>query len=246
MRNEHYFVWCISYNITIFMLMKGRSELENKDELLNKTSSIEQKNRYCEDDCFCPKPSPHCQDDQCTCPKGSCTCPVGSCTCPEGACPQTVELVQNPSFEIPCPVGGNCNVFANWTGTNIAADTLAPLTGNVAAELGAAPATNATLTQTINGLTAGCPYKFSFSVNAQGLNNANGFFAATALWQPGNNNALDNTTNPIRIDERFSGNNYVFIQRITNIAPIGTMGLVITFTKTGTGSVLVDDVSLYR
>ena len=187
----------------------------------------------------CPKDPHKCPDKKWDCQKNPCKCPKISCDCPP-----TIELVKNPSFEVACPIGGACNVFANWVGTNISADTLTPLTGAVDALLGIDPNAGASLTQTIMGLTDCCPYKFSFSVNTE--NNDDGVFAATAVWLPSNTSALDNTINPITITGNASGDNYVFIQRITNIAPVGTNGLVITFTKMGTGSVLIDDVSLYR
>lgn len=235
--------------------MKGRNNLKspinNKEEMLDKSNvnvdANERKDKFCTGNHLFP-PKPVCPPPPCPppcCPDDSCTCPEGSCTCPDGACPQSVELVQNPSFEIACTTAG-CTVFANWAGVNIAKDTNAPLTGNAAAVLGVSRNLNVTLTQTITGVTESCPYKFSFSVNAQNLNNANGVFATNAYWIPSNQSALDNTTNPIKIDGRFSGNNYVFIHRITNVAPAGTTGITIAFTKTGVGKVLIDDVSLYR
>ncbi|WP_152523981.1 hypothetical protein [Sporomusa ovata] len=111
--------------------------------------------------------------------------------------------------------------------------------------LGDATNAVATLEQTICGITPGCPYKFSFSVNAQNLS-GNAQFLAEVFWQPSNSPAIDPSVNPIVIDQRFSGNNYVFIKRITSIAPAGTTCARIVFTKHGnrnTGTVLVDDVS---
>lgn len=198
-----------------------------------------------EGSCTCPPGSCTCPEGSCTCPPGSCTCPEGSCTCPEGSCARTKELVENPSFELACPdsgPGNPCNVFAYWIGTNIETSDEA-LTGNAAAFLGSREPDDASLEQTVCGITPNCYYDFSFSVNAQKLNNANGVFRAKVFWQPSGIAAINNAVNPIMIDKRFSGNNYVFIRRETNLAPTGTNCARIVFTKTGTGKVLIDDVS---
>lgn len=189
--------------------------------------------------CLYKKKPCTCPIGSCTCPVGSCTCPAGSCACPAGTCPQTIELVQNPSFEVPCVPPPPCNVFEAWTGTNIVSSNEA-LTGTVAAELGDRNGEAATLEQTICGMNPGCPYEFSFSVNTQNQSNT-AQFTAQVFWQDGF--APVEAFDPIVMNGSSSGNTYVFIRRITNLAPAGTTCARILFTKTGTGSVLVDDVS---
>ena len=189
--------------------------------------------------CNCPTGSCVCPAGSCVCPAGSCTCPEGSCTCPEGTCPQTSELIQNPSFEIPCAPPPPCAVFSFWSGTNIASSSNA-LTGIAAAEIGASNPNPATLEQTVCGIHPNCPYEFSFSVNTQNQSN-NAQFTAQVFWQDGF--APVEAFTPIVRNGSTSGNNYVFIKRITSLAPAGTTCARIVFTKIGTGSVLVDDVS---
>lgn len=194
--------------------------------------------------CTCPAGSCTCPPGSCTCPIGSCTCPPGSCTCPEGTCPQTIELVQNPSFETPCTAPPPCNVFQFWTGTNLASSSDA-LTGIVAAELGFNNQAPSTLEQTICGINPGCPYEFSFSVSTQNQSST-AQFTAQVNWQQGPipNPVTDTPAfTPIVINGSGSGNDYVFIKRITSIAPAGTTCARILFTKSGTGSVQIDDVS---
>lgn len=119
------------------------------------------------------------------------------------------------------------------------------LTGVVAAELGASNPNPSTLEQTICGINPGCPYEFSFSVNTQNQSTP-AQFTAQVIWQEGPiPNPVTDTPAiaPIVINGSGSGNTYVFIKRITTIAPADTTCARILFTKTGTGSVLVDDVS---
>ncbi|MDU2064483.1 MAG: hypothetical protein E6713_06525 [Sporomusaceae bacterium] len=116
------------------------------------------------------------------------------------------------------------------------------LTGAVAAQLGAAQPTDSTLEQTICGISPGCPYEFTFSVNTQNQSNT-AQFTAQVIWEPSGTPAINPAVNPIVINGSSSGNSYVFIKRITNVSPAGTTCARILFTKTGTGNVLIDDVS---